>query len=285
MKNKKFYTAKYDFVFKTIFCNEDDPRLLKEFLSRILNKKVKKIVFKRNELPKRYVKERGKIVDVVVLVDDEYIHIEMNVGLENYTHVRNFCYFSSIYNRITKVGEDYVTNIKFIHIDFTYGMSNKEYDYSKYYLINENDEKYIENFEIIEYNMNRLMKYWKEKDKEKINQYKHLIMLDLDNKELPKITGGDKFMTEFEEVVEKFNKSGAWESWITPEEDYQKCLNSEKKLARMAGHEEGMKEEKINSIKEMIKINIPKDQICQILRISLKEYEDLVKNFSKKIIS
>ena len=37
-KEKKFYTAKYDRVFKTIFCNEDDPTLLKELLERILKR-------------------------------------------------------------------------------------------------------------------------------------------------------------------------------------------------------------------------------------------------------
>ena len=31
----KFYTAKYDRVFKTIFCNEDNTILLKGLLSRI----------------------------------------------------------------------------------------------------------------------------------------------------------------------------------------------------------------------------------------------------------
>ena len=35
-EEKKFYTAKFDRVFKTIFCDEDDHTLLKELLERIL---------------------------------------------------------------------------------------------------------------------------------------------------------------------------------------------------------------------------------------------------------
>ena len=35
-KEKKFYTAKYDRVFKTILCNEDNKELFQEFLSRLL---------------------------------------------------------------------------------------------------------------------------------------------------------------------------------------------------------------------------------------------------------
>ena len=33
--NKKFYTAKYDHVFKSVLCYEDNLYLLQEFLSRL----------------------------------------------------------------------------------------------------------------------------------------------------------------------------------------------------------------------------------------------------------
>ena len=47
-EEKKFYTAKYDRVFKTIFCNEDDHTLLKELLERILKQKHFKIEENKN---------------------------------------------------------------------------------------------------------------------------------------------------------------------------------------------------------------------------------------------
>ena len=37
---KKFYTGKYDRVFKTILFDEDNAELTKEFLSRMLKTKV-----------------------------------------------------------------------------------------------------------------------------------------------------------------------------------------------------------------------------------------------------
>lgn len=48
---KKFYTAKYDRVFKAVLCDEDNKELFQEFLSRLLKKKVEIIEFLRNELP------------------------------------------------------------------------------------------------------------------------------------------------------------------------------------------------------------------------------------------
>ena len=38
--DNKFYTAKFDRVFKTIFCDEDNLSLLKELLERIFKKKI-----------------------------------------------------------------------------------------------------------------------------------------------------------------------------------------------------------------------------------------------------
>ena len=78
---KKFYTAKYDRVFKTILCDEDDKSLLQEFLSRLLKRKVEVIQFLRNELPVQTVLERTKTVDVLVKADQEYIHIELNSNM------------------------------------------------------------------------------------------------------------------------------------------------------------------------------------------------------------
>ena len=81
---KKFYTAKYDRVFKTVLCDEENPHLLQEFLSRILKKKIEIVEFLRNELPVNDVIEKVKTVDVLVKADNEYVHIEINIGTPSY---------------------------------------------------------------------------------------------------------------------------------------------------------------------------------------------------------
>ena len=48
---------------------------------------------------------------------------------------------------------------KFIHIDFTYGLSKKIEDVTHYYVMSNNGKKYIHNFEIIEYNMDKITDY------------------------------------------------------------------------------------------------------------------------------
>ena len=93
MTYNKFYTAKYDRVFKTVLCDEDDKELLQEFLSRLLNKKVEIIEFLRNELPVSTILEKSKIVDVLVKVDGEYTYIELNGTSPKYLHIRNYIFF------------------------------------------------------------------------------------------------------------------------------------------------------------------------------------------------
>ena len=182
-KIKKFYTAKYDRVFKTILCDEDNKDLFQEILSRLLKKKVEIIEFLRNELPVQTTLEKVKTVDVLVKVDGEYTHIEINGSSPKYLHIRNFIYFSTFYCKKVQRGEayDYVT--KFIHIDLTYEMNSEE-EYIHYYIQSDKEVKYLENIEIIEYNMDKIMEYWYNKNIQKVNEYKHLIMLDLETKGL-----------------------------------------------------------------------------------------------------
>lgn len=97
---KKFYTAKNDRIFKSIFCNEEDTYLLKEFLSRLLGRDVLVIKFLRNELVVDNALTKEKRVDLLCLVDGMYINIEINTEKNNkYLHVRNFTYFTEIYNK------------------------------------------------------------------------------------------------------------------------------------------------------------------------------------------
>lgn len=182
---KKFYTAKYDRVFKTILCDEDNPHMMQEFLSRLLNKKIEIVKFLRNELPIRNAEEKVKTIDVLVKSENEYIHIELNTNYENWLNIRNFVYFSTVFTKKTKIGEVYDTTSKFIHIDFTYNLNIKD-EFKKYYVMAEDGHKYIDNVEIIEYNMDKIMQFWYDLDEKKIKEYKHLIMLDLESSDLKK---------------------------------------------------------------------------------------------------
>lgn len=82
--------------------------------------------------------EKVKTVDVLVRVDGEYTHIEINGSFPNYLHIRNFIYFSILYSKKVQRGEEYDLITKFLHLDLTYGMKSDK-EYIKYYLQSKED--------------------------------------------------------------------------------------------------------------------------------------------------
>ena len=267
----KFYTAKYDRVFKAIFCDEDNKELLREFLSRTLKRKVEIIEFLRNELKVTSTMDKVKVVDVLVKVDDEYLHIELNSNSDRYLHSRNFIYFTNIYSRKIVRNEMYDYKTKFLHIDLTYGMSKKIDDVSYYYLMDKNSRKYIENIEIIEFNMDKIMNYWYNLDNKKVNEYKHLIMLDLDKTNLKKISKGDDFVEEFEKKVTDLNEQETFKSAMTYEEDQKLIQNTEKRIA----YEEGMEQRNIEIAKNMLNLNLSIESISKVTGLDIDTIKGL----------
>ncbi len=282
----KYYTGRYDFVFKAVLCDQDKPDLLIEFLNRLLNIKIKRIEFKNKERNKRYTSEHSKILDFIAVLDNsKIVHIELNVYYKAYMHVRNFAYFTELYSKYTKVGENYNEETNFIHIDLTYGIE-ENYEYKNYFVQALDGTKYIENFNIVEYNMSKLMKYWDEKNYDKIEEFKHLIMLDLSRNDLSSISKGDSFMTDYEKRLNALNDSDVWEPLMSPEEDYQKILNTEKYLARKEGleqgreegleqgreqgREEGLEQGKINTAIEFINNGIDIHKVSEITKIPVE---------------
>ena len=281
-QQKVFFTAKNDKVFKTILGNEDNKELLKKFLERILNKEIADITYLKNELTINYPEEKRKTVDLLVKTKNEYIHIELNNGYNNYLHMRNFCYLANLYSKKTKVGKEYNIEEKFIQINFTYKNMIKNEDKKelrKYYVMDEDNIKFIDNFEIWEYNMDRIMQIWYDNNELEIEKYKHLIMLDSNSIELEKLSKGDELVGEFKKEIEELNENETYTSWLTPEEDAEFILNTEKSISfkegKAEGISEGQKEKQIEIAKALIKNNIDYKIISESTGLSIEEINEL----------
>ena len=271
---KKYLTARYDRVFKTLFCNEDNNILLMALLSKILKRNITSIRLLNKELPLDKVDEKTKTVDVLAVVDRDYIHIELNSSCHSFLHVRNYIYFSNIYASRSKRGENYKINTNFIHIDLTYGLKS-DYDYMDYYVMNEGGIKYVDNIKIIEFNMDKIKKYCYTSSKEKYEEYKYLIMLDMTKEELEKYSRGDKIMEEYKSKLDVLNDTEMYESFITPEEDYQFCLNTERLLGKEEGIQEGIKEKTFDIVKTLKSMNYSIEEISKITKLSINELKKI----------
>lgn len=276
---RKFYKGKVDRVFKSIFANEDDPSLLQEFLSRLLDKKIEIIHFLKNEQPIVSVNDKTKTVDLLVKIDNEYTHLEVNTSSNLLIRTRNFNYFTNIYSRKTTRGQIYDFKTKFLHIDLNYNMPiNSDFKYS-YFIQTLNGDKYIDNFKIMVFNMDKYMKYWYTNDSENIDKYKHLIMLDLEENDLKKLSIGDDFVKEFEDKITNLNNQETFQSFMSYEDDQRLLNNSYKAMAYEEGMEKGtkigIKQNKIETAKNMLELDIEIDKIIKVTGLSLGEINDL----------
>lgn len=208
--------------------------MLQTFLEPILKERIEKIQFLQNELSINDVDERKKTVDLLVKTKDKYIHIELNQTHKDYLHIRNFCFFTNLYSKNTRRGKEYDLTSEFIHIDLSYGKKDIK-EQREYYVMDQDGWLYIENIKMIEYNMDMITAFWYTANEEKIEEYKYLIMLGLDRESLDQISKGDQFMEEYTKKVEKLNDSDVFTSWITPEEDAEIILNTEKHISYNEG--------------------------------------------------
>ena len=283
-KKKKFYTGKSDVVFKAIYCNEDNIYLTNYFLKKLLNEDVNIIGFLNTELNVNHVLSRRKTVDSLICTEDKMIHIELNSnGSASYLNIRNFTFFSEIYNKKTLAGKKYKDDIDFIHFDFSYNLPKSNKNLVRIYTVNDrNGHNYINNFKIIEYNMDRIMKFWYDEDEENIIKYIHLITLNLNLKELNKLLKNYKlskedelFVKEFLENLKELNKEDYFVSSISREKDLEMIANTERDIGFKQEIEQGTKFTLLETAKNLIKIDLPLKKISEATGLSISELKKI----------
>ena len=268
----KFYTAKYDRVFKSIICDEKGFKILKKVLTSSLDMDVDTIEIKKCELPVGNVSERVKIVDLIVLINQSnIIHVELNLETNHTLRFRNFAYFSTVISTNTKRGRDYDGKINYIHIDFSYGRDLKQ-EKEEYYVQNKKGKKYVENVKIIEYDMDYVKKNCYNDPR-----YKYLAMLDMELNELSNIAEGDEVVMEYMERLKKINENSEFQSLMTQEESAAMMINTYVREAK----EEGALEAKKEIIQSLYQQKDSIEKIALVVNMSEEEVKKIINNSKK----
>lgn len=245
-EEKKFYTAKTDIVFKEIFFKEENRDLLLELLDTCLPFKVYEVKHVNGELIDGNIHSRRKILDMLLETKIGMINLEINRANYDYVHPRNMAYICSVYANRANRGKKYKREDLIIQINLTFGINEEEPFYTYQMADVTGREKYpkifVDNFKIYEYDMDRIKRFWYDKDEENIEKYKMLIMLDLPRDELEKLSIGDERVVKFKMELEEINDDlSRYEFW-TAEEENEWIENSLKDQFRREGLEEGRKE-------------------------------------------
>lgn len=306
IKNKYFYTARNDRVFKAIFADEKDFHLMETLLSECLDTNVKIIKYYKTELDVRSSDERTKRLDLLIEAENRKINLELNTSFSKETRVRNLNYFTAFYSEEVSRGYTYDCETEFIHIDLSFRLGSN-HAVKEEYKIKSKNRSYVDNFKIVVINMDKLKRLWYDNNEEEIERYKHLMMLDLDKKELEGIKSSDEVLNVYKEKVMRLNEDLDFIRPLTPEEDelkYQRTIkaNAEKEglakgLAKglKKGLEQGMAEgmekgmekgleqgieqgslnKQIEIAKNMLKENMNLKTISKITGLSIKQINEL----------
>ena len=288
----KFYTCKNDRTFKEVFLNPNNSDLLKALLEFILKIKIDKLEIKKTELLSGNVNIKDKRVDAIVHTGNKKIEIEINSQNKDYLHTRSTAYICNIYQSNASVGDTYNEDTDIIQVNLTWGLGRNNDEMKIYKIMNEKGELYVKNFIIYEINMDYYDKIWYSKNEEEIKKNQYMIMLDLDKKEL-KSMPKDKIVDKYITNVTIVNDDPEFQKYMSEEEDKKKIQNSLLSEAKEEGISQGISQgytsgindgiskgenkKSIEIAKNMLKKNMPIEDISDITGLSIEEINKLTK--------
>ena len=289
-QNKKIrrYPPKMDIIFQAIFGEVGSENITKDFLEKILKRKIEKISLDKNPILRRELKDdKLGVLDVVTELDGkEKCNIELQLIDKNNIIERMLYYWSKMYTRQIKAGDDYKKLEKTIVIliaDFNIkGLEEVEY-HSTWKIIETNSVKKLILTDKFELDIIELSKI-KGRENEKDQLLDWLIFLE--NPESERVTRKMEENENLKEAVEKLDR-------ISEDEKMQRIIELREKAIRdehaiydkglddgiekgiQKGKEKGAKEEKIKIVKSMLKENMDIEIIIKITGLTKEEIEKL----------
>ena len=308
----QFYTAKNDIVFKAVMVRNE--RVLRRLLEVILEIDIDEIILLDKEILPSRLMGKNRIVDLLVKSDNKMINVELNASKKYYHNYRNASYLFGIYNDAIDRSEEYETlaEKEFIGINLSYEMRKKALMEEVFYLQSKDRNRFIENFKIIEFNVDKIEKNWYTLSELEKERYKYIMMLDLEEEKLSEFCRGDEVMEEFRKEVKRINKDERYSFFLSEEEDAEKLRKTEELIRKrkeekreqrreqrrilqdqkieelekqkneMQKQNDEMQKQKNfllnNSVKKLIELNVDVNDISKTLDIPVSKVEYIAKN-------
>ena len=275
---KKQYTKGYkipiisDAMFEAMINNESRKKYAALIISSALKRNYEEIYntieYVKNKLDKQREIEKGREVDFICKLKDEYIGIEMNNNYSKESYERNISYCMDIYKSKEIRGSKYDFN-KVVQINinnFTFEGNNKEVE--EYALRNEEGEYLTEKIKIINIYLPIIRnKYYTGDSLNELDKIM-LIFNEEDDKELSNLYEGDELLMEYvkdakvasinDDVVGLYDKE-LHEELLRNTELYnaeQKGIALGEKKGLAIGEKKGIMETAKKFLKEKVDIDI-----------------------------
>ena len=305
MKNVKTLSPKLDVVFQALFGEVGNESITKGFLETILERKIDSIDLSRNPILRREFKdEKLGVLDIIAKLDkNEICNIELQIVDKKNIIERILYYWSRLYSRQIKSGEDYKILQKAIVILITdFKIENlEELDYhSRWKIMEDKQGKKIILTQKLEIDIIELPKIiGKEKEQDNLLDWLYF----LENPKSERVTEKMKENENLKEAVKKLDNLSEDEKMQRIADLRQKAIMDEKAIYEKGleigiekGMKEGMKEgiqrgiekgiekgimegsqkEKIEIAKKMLDLKIDKETIAEATGLTEQEIEKIL---------
>ena len=278
-QNKKIkrYPPKMDIIFQAIFGEVGSENITKDFLEKILKRKIEKISLDKNPILRRELKDdKLGVLDIITELDGkEKCNIEMQLIDKNNIIEGMLYYWSKTYTRQIKAGDDYNKLEKTIVIliaDFNIkGLEEVEY-HSTWKIIETNSVKKLILTDKFELDIIELLKI-KGRENEKDQLLDWLIFLE--NPESERVTRKMEENENLKEAVEKLDR-------ISEDEKMQRIIELREKAIRdehaiyAKGVDDGIEKGIMKIAKSMLKKGMNVSDIIEITGLTKEEIEKLI---------
>ena len=278
-QNKKIkrYPPKMDIIFQAIFGEVGSENITKDFLEKILKRKIEKISLDKNPILRRELKDNKLgVLDIITELDGkEKCNIEMQLIDKNNIIERMLYYWSKMYTRQIKAGDDYNKLEKTIVIliaDFNIkGLEEVEY-HSTWKIIETNSVKKLILTDKFELDIIELSKI-KGRENEKDQLLDWLIFLE--NPESERVARKMEENENLKEAVEKLDR-------ISEDEKMQRIIELREKAIRdehaiyAKGVDDGIEKGIMKIAKSMLKKGMNVSDIIEITGLTKEEIEKLI---------
>ena len=285
MKNIKTLSPKLDVVFQALFGEVGNESITKGFLETILERKIDSIDLSRNPILRREFKdEKLGVLDIIAKLDEnEICNIELQIVDKKNIIERILYYWSRLYSRQIKSGEDYKILQKAIVILITdFKIENlEELDYHSRWKIMENKQgKKIILTQKLEIDIIELPKIiGKEKEQDNLLDWLYF----LENPKSERVTKKMNENENLKEAVKKLDNLSEDERMQRIADLRQKAIMDEKAIYEKGlevgiekGIMEGSRKEKIEIAKKMLELKIDKETIAEATGLTEQEIEKIL---------
>ena len=273
-----------DYAFKRVFGKNGNESILKDLLESILNIEIKSITIQNPEIPKNMKDGKVGILDVrAELNGDEITEVEMQVQDQHNIDKRSPTYLTKIYSDQLKEGEQYIEVKKVVVINilnFDYYKRNSYHSVARMMFEESKENEKVDLGYIVEdkYATKDLEMHFielpkfRKKDPDMSNKLEQWLCLICDEED--KIEMAKSKNEEIEKAKKELEKLA-----MNPEdrELYElrlKAIRDEMNI-RYSGYIDGKAERNIEIAKNLLKKQMPIQDIAEVTGLSIEEIEKL----------